>query len=72
MKPTLSNANGTKLCSLLEHVFSCLTTLLETTLRAVCSSVKVTALNPTSGKARIKSTVNDLDIILKRRYFFGL
>jgi hypothetical protein len=41
--------------------------LLQTILRVACPTVKNSALNPTSGETLVKSTVNDLDIILKRR-----
>lgn len=55
-KPKVSKIYGMKVCWLSEHAFSCLTTLLEATLRVVCLIVKPLVHSPTSGETPFNST----------------
>jgi len=55
-KPKVSKANGIKTCWLSEHVFSCLTPLLDTAFKAACPFIKGLTPNLTSGETLVKST----------------
>lgn len=54
-KSKVSKINGMKIYWLLEHTFSCLTTLLEPILRASCTTVKPLVFTHTSGETQVKS-----------------
>jgi len=53
-KPKVSKANVIKTCWLWEHVFSCLTTLLDAAFRAACPTIKGPTPNPTNGETPVK------------------